>query len=168
MNELGLAGPTGSREPPKLDGLTASPHARHVLRRQRRLVAGLPLVLLLLAVGLLRLSPMWPGPSLPQGATLLPLATEPGHVIPTMGCPTALLAPARVAVAGGALVLVPESGGEPIKVVWPNGWVAWRLAGRGELVSRDGTLIGREGDIVGGFGGGVGADHAFHVCVIGG
>jgi hypothetical protein len=52
--------------------------------------------------------------------------------------------------------------------VWPNGWVAWRLAGRGELVSRDGTLIGREGDIVGGFGGGVGADHAFHVCVIGG
>jgi hypothetical protein len=111
---------------------------------------------------------MWPGPSLPQGATALALATEPGHVIPTMGCPTALLAPARVAVAGGALVLVPESGGEPIKVVWPNGWVAWRLAGRGELVSRDGTLIGREGDIVGGFGGGVGADDAFHVCVIGG
>ena len=88
--------------------------------------------------------------------------------MPAMGCPTALLAPARVAVAGDELVLVPESGGEPIKVVWPTGWVAWRLAGRAELVSREGTLIRREGDIVEGFGGGVGTDDAFHVCVIGG
>ena len=155
-------------DPPALDGLTAPPHARNVLRRRRRLVAGLALVLLLLAVGLLRLSPMWPGPSLPQGATPLALATEPAHLMPTMGCPTALLAPARVAVAGDELVLVPESGGRPIKVVWPTGWVAWRLAGRAELVSHDGTVVGREGDIVEGFGGGVGADDAFHVCVIGG
>ena len=69
-----------------------------------------------------------------------------------MGCPTAMLLPARVAVAGNALVLVPEAGGDPIKVVWPAGWVAWPLAGRRELVSRDGTVIGREGDIVQGFG----------------
>ena len=79
---------------------------------------------------------MWPGPSLPQGATPLALATEPAHLMPTMGCPLALLAPARVAVAGNQLVLVPESGGE--------------------------------GDIVEGFGGGVGTDDAFHVCVAGG
>jgi hypothetical protein len=139
-----------------------------VLRRHRRLVAGLAIALLLIVVGLLRLSPLWPGPSLPQGATPLALATEPAHLIPTMGCPTALLAPARVALTGDTVVLVPESGGEPIKVVWPTGWAAWRLAGRAELVSRDGTVIGREGDIVEGFGGGVGTDDAFHVCVFGG
>jgi hypothetical protein len=85
-----------------------------------------------------------------------------------MGCPTALLLPARVTVAGNALVLVPEAGGDRLKVVWPTGWIAWRLAGRAELVSRDGTVLGREGDIVQGFGGGVGTDDAFHVCVAGG
>ncbi len=139
-----------------------------MLRRHRRIFAGLAVVVLLLALGLARLSPMWPGPSLPQGATPLALATEPAHLLPTMGCPLALLAPARVAVADNALVLVPEAGGDPIKVVWPTGWVARRLAGRAELVSRDGTVIGREGDIVSGFGGGVGTDDVFHVCVIGG
>ncbi len=139
-----------------------------MLRRRRRTLVGLAVVLLLLAVGLFRLSPMWPGPPLPQGATPLALATEPAHLMPAMGCPLALLAPARVAVAGDELVLVPESGGEPIKVVWPTGWVAWRLAGRAELVSHDGTVIGREGDIVEDYGGGVGDDGVFHVCVIGG
>ena len=117
-----------------------------MLRRHRRIIVGLAVVLLLLVVGLFRLSPMWPGPTLPQGATPLALATEPAHLMPAMGCPLALLAPARVAVAGDELVLVPESGGEPIKVVWPSGWVAWRLAGRAELVSHDGTVIGREGE----------------------
>ena len=139
-----------------------------MLRRHRRLVVGLAVVLLLIVVGLFRLSPMWPGPSLPQGATPLALATEPAHVLPTMTCHTALLSPARVAVAGNELVLVPESGGEPDKIVWPAGWKAWRVAGRAELVSRDGIVIGREGDIIEGFGGGVGTDDAFHVCAIGG
>lgn len=114
------------------------------------------------------MSPMWPGPSLPPGATPLTLATEPPHLLPTMACQTALLAHARVAVVAGELVLVPESGGEPEKVVWPAGWKAWRVAGRAELVSRDRAVIGREGEIIEGFGGGVATDDAFHVCVIGG
>lgn len=139
-----------------------------VLRRHRRLVSGLAGVVLLLLVVLLRLSPMWPAPSLPPGAAPLALATAPAHLLPAIGCSTAALAPARITVAGDELVLVPESGGEPIKIVWPTGWVAWRLAGRAELVSHDGFVVGREGDIVEGFGGGVGADDAFHVCVIGG
>ena len=138
-----------------------------MFRRRSRIVAGLLVVLLLVAVGLARLSPMWPGPSLPPGATPLVLATEPAHLFPTMGCPTALLLPARVAVVGDALVIVPETGGDPLNVVWPTGWAAWRLGGRAELVSRDGTVVGREGDLVSGFGGGVGADDAFHVCVAG-
>lgn len=123
---------------------------------------------MLLLVAGLRLSPLWPAPSLPQGATRLALATEPAHLVPTMGCRLALLLPGRVAVAGDTLVLVPEAGGDPINVVWPTGWVAWRQAGRAELVSRDGTVVGREGDIIAGFAGGVGTDDAFHVCVIGG
>ncbi len=137
-----------------------------MFRRHRRALAAISGVLLLLVVvGLARLSPMWPGPSLPAGATPLTLATEPGHLLPTMACPTALLTPARVAVAGDALVLVPEGGGDPIKVVWPTGWAAWRLDGRADLVSRDGTVVGRDGDVISGFGGGVGTDDAFHVCV---
>jgi hypothetical protein len=139
-----------------------------MLRRHPRVFAGIAVILVLMAVGLARLSPMWPGPSLPAGATPLALATETAHLLPTMGCPTALLAPARVAVAGDALVLVPEAGGDPIKVVWPTGWAAWQLDGRAELVSHDGTVIGREGDVVSNFGGGVGLDDAFHVCEIGG
>ena len=97
---------------------------------------------------------------------MLALATEPAHLLPTMGCHTALVE-GRVAVKANALVLVPRSGGEPTNVVWPTGWVAWRLAGRAELVSHDGTVVAREGDMVG-FGGGVSTDDAFHVCVIGG
>ena len=139
-----------------------------MLRRHPRAVASIVVVLILLVVGLARLSPMWPGPSLPAGATALTLATEPAHLLPTMGCQTALLGPARVAVAGDSLVLVPEAGGDLINVVWPTGWAAWRLGGRAELVSRDGTVVGREGEVVSGYGGGVGTDDAFHVCEIGG
>jgi hypothetical protein len=138
-----------------------------MLRRHPRAVAGIAVVVMLLAVGLARLSPMWPGPSLPVGATALTLATEPAHLLATLDCPTALLLPARVAVAGDSLVLVPEAGGDPIKVVWPTGWAAWRIDGTAELVSRDGNVVGREGDIVSGFGGGLGTDDAFHVCVAG-
>ena len=138
-----------------------------MLRRHARAVTAIAVVLLVVVVGLARLSPMWPGPSLPAGATALALATEPAHLLPTIGCPTAMLAPARVAVAGDSLVLVAEAGGDPIKVVWPTGWAAWRLDGRAELVSRDGTVVGREGEVVSGFGGGVGTDDAFHVCVAG-
>lgn len=126
------------------------------------------LVLLPVAAGLAPLGPMGPGPSLPGGATPLALATEPSHILPTMGSPTALLAPARVALEDNALVLVPEDGGDPIRVVWPTGWAPWRRDGRAELVSRDGAVVGREGDVVSGFSGGVGADDAFHVCVVGG
>lgn len=87
--------------------------------------------------------------------------------MPTAGCPQALLGPARIAVKGDALVLVSESGDDLISVVWPTGWLAWRRDGRAELVSRDGVVVGREGDVLSGFGGGVGNDNAFHVCVAG-
>ena len=138
-----------------------------MLRQHPRALAVLVIALLMVGGGLFRLSPLWPGPALPAGATKLALATEPAHLIPAFGCQTALLLPARIAVQHNALVLVPEAGGEPIEVVWPSGWAAWRRDGRAELVDRNGTLIGREGDVIEGFGGGTGADNAFHVCVSG-
>jgi hypothetical protein len=137
-----------------------------VVRRHRLLIGGVAVARVLLA-GLYRLSPLWPGPALPADATPLQLATAPGHLLPTLGCTTALLAPARVAVVGTELVLVPPSGGDPIKVVFPSGWRAWRLDGRAELVSPDDVVVGREGDILEGLGGGTGDDGAFEVCSVG-
>ena len=134
------------------------------MKRHTGLVVAL-IVVTILGAAIYRFSPLWPGPGLPEGATRLGLVTEPAHLMPTMGCAGALLLPARIAVENDALVLMPESGGAPITVVWPAGWAAWRLAGRAMLVSRDGTVIGREGEVVEGFGGGVSDDRRFHVCV---
>jgi hypothetical protein len=78
-----------------------------------------------------------------------------------------LLSPARIAVAGGALVLVAQPSGTPLDVVWPSGWAAWTADGRAVLVTRDGALVGRQGDLIQGFAGGVGVDDAFHVCDLG-
>lgn len=124
-------------------------------------------LIVVVAVSAYWLSPLRPGPAVPRTATPLVLATEPAHLLPALGCPDALLAPARIAVSGDELVLVPTSGGEVERVIWPSGWVAWRLQGEAQLVARDGSLVGREGEVVQTFGGGVGADGLFHVCVIG-
>ena len=138
-----------------------------VLRRHVRLVAILAGSILLLAAATFRFSPLWPGPALPPSATRLHIVTAPPHLVPTLGCNTALLAPARVATAGDELVLVSEWDGQPVKVVWPSGWAAWRLNGRAELVTRDGAIVGREGETIDGFGGGTDVDNAFHVCIFG-
>jgi hypothetical protein len=87
--------------------------------------------------------------------------------VPTFECNTAALLPPRVATADDDLILVSPETNEPIKVVWPSGWAAWRLNGRAELVTRDGAIVGREGEIIDGFGGGTGLDDVFHVCIMG-
>jgi hypothetical protein len=138
-----------------------------VLRRHVRLFAILGGSILLLATATFRLSPLWSGPALPPGATRLHIVTAPPHLVPTFGCNTALLAPARVATAGDELIIVSEFDNQPVNVVWPSGWAAWRLNGRAELVTRDGATVGREGEIIDGLGGGTGLDDAFHVCIIG-
>lgn len=137
-----------------------------MLRRHPRALAVLAIALLALVGALFRLSPMWPGPALPAGATRLTLATEPPHPLPAFGCTTAALAPVRITVEGDAMVFIPEAGGEPADIVWPSGWAAWIRDGRAELVDRNGTVVGREGDVIGGFAGGLtGSDDAYHVCV---
>lgn len=126
------------------------------------------LVVVLLGVAALKLSPMGPGPDLPAGATRLHIATEAPHLLPTFGCETALLGPARVASDADNLILVTESSGKAVVVVWPSGWAAWRIGGQAELVGRDGSVVAHEGDVLSDLGGGVGIDNAFHVCIIGG
>lgn len=138
-----------------------------MLRRHVRVVTILAATVLLLVAAVFRLSPLWPGPALPAGATRLHIVTEEAHLTPVFGCPTALLGPARVATLGDDLVLLAPDTNEPIDVVWPSGWAAWRLDGRAELVTRDGAVVGREGELSEGFGGGMGLDDAFHVCIIG-
>lgn len=138
-----------------------------VIRRHPRLFSTLVLGVLASGAAVFRLTPLWPGPGLPTGATRLHIETTPAHLVPTFACQTALLAPARIVTVGDELVLISSFDAKPVKVVWPSGWAAWRLDGRAELVDRDGAIVGREGETLEGLGGGVGVDDAFHVCVIG-
>ena len=136
---------------------------------RRRIVGSVVVLVVLLVLAVWRLSPLSPGPATPAGATPLHIATEPAHLIPNLGCPLALLAPVRLEVASDELVAVSVGTGEPVSIVWPSGWVAWRVDGRGELRGRDGSLIAREGDVIADrFGGGIGTDDVFHVCFAGG
>lgn len=139
------------------------------MNERRRSVA----IVILVAVGLLvlavalRLSPLLPGPATPPGATRLVITTAAPHVWPTTACPLALLLPVRVASDDGTLVVVSVETGDPIDVVWPAGWAAWRIDGVAELHARDGSLVAREGDVLDDLGGGSGDDGAFHVCIVG-
>jgi hypothetical protein len=93
-----------------------------------------------------------------------------GHGSRTAGAPRqpAIRSWSRVATSDDDLILLTVPKGEPVQVVWPSGWAAWRVGGRAELVARDGSVVAREGDVLDDLGGGVGVDDAFQVCVIGG
>ena len=80
---------------------------------------------IILAVVVWRLLPLWTGPSLPQGATRLHIATQDPNF--SMGCATALLAPVRVTTSGKDLILVTVESANPVPVVWPAGFAAWRI-----------------------------------------
>ena len=121
-------------------------------------------VVVLLAVAW-RVLPLFTGPALPAGATRLHIATERPNA--TFGCATALLGPARVTTSGDALVLVTVETGEPVPVVWPAGFAAWRLDGPAVLADPWGSVVGREGDVLDSLGGGFGLDDAFHICPFG-
>jgi len=151
----------------------ANQHSRLPIRRKRGVIGILAgafvLPWVLLAIALLMRSPLWPGPGLPDGATRLNIVTEAAHLVPTMGCPAALLGPMRIAPSGDDLIVRSEADGSSVAVVWPSGWAAWRIGGRAELVAHDGSVVAREGDLIENrFGGGTYDDGAFHVCVIGG
>lgn len=121
-------------------------------------------LLVIVAAVAVALAPLWSGPPLPAGATRLHIVTDGA---PRFGCMAALLAPVRIAMSDGELVLVGVESGEPVPVLWPSGFAAWRIDGRAMLVGPYGNVIGREGDVLDNLGGGGGPDGLFHVCGVG-
>jgi len=122
-------------------------------------------VAVILAATAWRLAPLWTGPSLPDGATRLHIATQGPNL--SFGCAAALLSPARVEEAGDDLVLVSVESGDALRVIWPSGYAAWRVGGRAVVADPWGAVIGREGDVLDSLGGGLGADDAFVICPFG-
>ncbi len=136
------------------------------MRRRRKVVIALGVVgLVLVAAVALRLLPLVTGPGLPAGAVRLEIATERPNM--NRGCVLALLAPVRVQELSGALTLVSIETGQPIQVVWPSGFGAWRVDGRAVVADPWGSVVGRDGDILDSLSGGVGLDDAFHICPFG-
>jgi hypothetical protein len=129
------------------------------------LVSVLAVAMVVLAAAAWRVLPVFTGPALPAGATGLRIATERPNL--TMGCAAALLSPARVTTSGDDLVLVTVESGEPVAVVWPAGFGAWRADGQAVIADPWGNIVGREGDVLEWLGGGMGLDDAFHICPFG-
>ena len=142
-------------------------------RRKPLAIATLSVVTFLLVAAAARFTPLWPGPALPAGATPMHIETASPHLMPIFDCPAGILPPVRVATFYDDLILTAVGTDDPVPVVWPSGWAAWRLDGKAELVSREGTVVAREGDVVDTFRGNVGTEmeigvRVFHVCVSGG
>jgi hypothetical protein len=121
--------------------------------------------LVLLAVAALRVAPLFTGPALPDGASRLQLATASPNV--SLGCAAAALLPVRVSTSGNELVLLSVESGEPVRVVWPAGFAAWRIDGRAVVADPWGSVVGRDGDVMDSLGGGLGVDDAFYICPFG-
>ena len=121
--------------------------------------------LVIVTAGVLALVPLWTGPGIPHGATRLHIAVAPPGI--PFGCTASLLSRVRIASTANELIVVSVESGDPVRVVWPGGFAAWRLDGRAELVGPYGNVIGREGDVLDDLGGGGIADGAFHVCGLG-
>jgi predicted amidohydrolase len=133
-------------------------------RRKARTAVGV-IGLLLLAFVALRVAPLFTGPALPDGANRLQLATASPNV--SLACATAALASVRVSTSGDELVLVSVDSGQPVRVVWPAGFAAWRIDGRSVVADPWGSVVGRDGDVLDSLGGGLGTDDAFYICPFG-
>jgi hypothetical protein len=133
-------------------------------RRRKVLITIAAAGVIVLGVAAWRILPLFTGPALPEGASRLHITTEGPHL--SFGCASALLSPVRVATSGDELILVSVESGDPVKVVWPSGFAAWRVGGRSVLADPWGSIVGRDGDVLDSLGGGSG-DDAFHVCPFG-
>lgn len=132
----------------------------------RRIAIGAGWLVLLIGVLAIRALPIWPGPVVP-GAARLGIDTAGPHLLPHIGCNTALLGPVRVEPSGDELRFLSPETGEPVRIMWPSGWAAWRVGETAVLLARDGSLVAREGDVIRDrFGGGVYDDDVFRVCVM--
>jgi hypothetical protein len=107
---------------------------------------------------------------LPAGAQAVPLAVGriPDRVLAdvTYGvCPMALLGPFVTEYEPGASPpIVHRAGDQRFDIVWQPGFSA-RLNPKLEIVAPNGRVVVRESQQSIGFGGGVGDDGKFHVCL---
>jgi hypothetical protein len=110
---------------------------------------------LLVAVAVVGGAAVWLlGPSrpalLPANAEPLALRTQPWRAWPPtgFGCGMAALTPIRVERDGTSMVFADEASGNRLQVVWPNGYSAWLMNDRAELVPPNGVVLAREGDVI--------------------
>jgi hypothetical protein len=78
-------------------------------------------------------------------------------------CHQAILEPLVVGRSGDRLTFTGATSGHASTVIWPHGFTARVIDGKGALLDPSGTVIGREGDTLTDLGGGGGA-----VCSIAG
>jgi hypothetical protein len=78
-------------------------------------------------------------------------------------CNQAILEPLVVGRSGDWLTFTGATSGHASAVIWPHGFTARVIDGKGALLDPSGTVIGREGDALTDLGGGGGA-----VCSIAG
>jgi hypothetical protein len=97
-------------------------------------------------------------PSL-QIATRPALSPAPGEA---EVCTQALFGPVIIGRQGDKLTFTSVDTGQEVDLVWPHGFNATVVAGKGELLDSSGVVIGREGDTLSKLGGGGG-----QVCSIG-
>jgi hypothetical protein len=134
-------------------------------RRRKAFIAIAAVGVIVLGAAALRVLPLFTGPVLPAGATRLHITTE--HPNLSFGCAAAALSPVRVATSGDDLLLVSVESGHTVRVIWPSGFAAWRVGGRGVVADPWGSVVGRDGDVLDSLGGGLGQDDAFHICPFG-
>jgi len=83
------------------------------------------------------------------------------------GCPSALMAPVRVARDGDRMAFVLVDTGVDRRVLWPRGFSARLHQGRAELVAPDGTVVACDGGVIDNLGGAGPITDPFVVCDVG-
>lgn len=123
-------------------------------------------ITLALGGAILLLGPSQPA-VLPPSAAPLALRTQAWRLWPPVvfGCGQAEVTPIRVERNGLAMVFADTSTGDRVRAIWPNGYSAWLLNGRAELVRPDGSVFAREGDVVSGLAGGAADNGDILICI---
>jgi hypothetical protein len=103
--------------------------------------------------------------SQPNAAASLEISTRPvssPRADEAEVCNQALLGPVIIGRKGDVLIFSSVDTSREVELVWPHGFSARVIAGKGELVDSLGVVVGREGDTLSNLGG-AGGD----VCSIG-
>jgi hypothetical protein len=118
----------------------------------------------LLVAGLGAVAVLTNRPSEPASAERLRLRVAPGSVIPSLGCPAALVSPIRFGHDGDRATFTVVATGQKLPFVWPAGWSAWIEKGSAVLRASEGFVYAREGDVLDDVVGGADPDGSIPVC----